>query len=134
MLVQRIHRTFDVEVREFRGRLESLILEQQLPEALDGAATTLPPRPSMMAPESSVSLYAHVGPRDAESGTVWVTVTIHSPADSYLTPDAWTEADAWALAVGGREWAVPEFHGEWQAAPSNWSATNYRYALRLLTA
>lgn len=98
---------------------------------LDGVATSLPPCPSVLTDGAEVDVCAHLSENDAAKGLVWITVTIHAPADGFPEPDAWAEADAWAQALGSHPWSAPEFHGEWASRPASLPATSYRYAMRL---
>lgn len=131
VLVHRIRAAFGNDLHQFRNRIGTMVEGSSTYPMLDGTATSLPPRPSVLTDGAEVDVCAHLTEKDAAKGLVWITVTIHSPADGFPEPDAWAEADAWAQALGSHPWSAPEFHGEWASRPASLPATSYRYAMRL---
>ncbi|WP_133247530.1 hypothetical protein [Arthrobacter sp. H-02-3] len=121
-----IEANFGEELASFRTRLGALAHQDIGTEGVDGAVTAMIPMASVVSPEVSVEVVGFTQNPQRDHSTFVVSVALHLIPRRRPRTVYWDEADAWALALAGTQWAGVERWGTREIADGQ--ATTYVFS------
>ncbi len=110
-LTHRIQSLCRDEVKAFRSQVNALASWDILPGIVEGAATVMARKPSCLNPGVSVGVVAFLQQPNTGGSVLMVSVAMQLDPARVASGVYWEEADAWAHAVAGEQWAGVESKG-----------------------
>lgn len=123
-----IETNYGEELTQFRLRLRALADQDIGAEGVDGAVTAMTPMASVASQEVSVEVVGFTQGPEQDYATFVVSVAMHVNPRSRPGAVYWDEADAWAHALAGNQWAGVERRDTREI--SDGQASNYVFSDR----